>query len=156
MAGKKKLFDRCYTTEPNSGCWLWIAGYDKARYGWYSAEHMPAHRFSYAFHIGPIPDGMSVCHKCDTPSCVNPSHLFLGTQAQNMADMRRKGRSQHGSRHHMSKLTEAQVSEIFLSSGPHAEAAIVYGISESAVCIIRNGKAWTRVTSTLRKATGEA
>jgi hypothetical protein len=67
-------------------CWLWTAGTLPAGYGRFAGNL--AHRYSWRLHVGPIPAGMSILHKCDTPSCVNPRHLFLGTQQDNLADMR--------------------------------------------------------------------
>jgi hypothetical protein len=76
-----------------SGCWEWTRG-KSSRYGyvWYKGRGDLAHRISYAFHIGEIPHGMEVCHKCDNPPCVNPDHLFLGTRQDNALDCVRKGR----------------------------------------------------------------
>lgn len=84
------------------GCWLWTGhtirgGYGVMRYT-SSNRATTAHRISYEIHVGPIPDGMFVLHRCDVPACVNPAHLFLGTQFDNMRDMVAKGR--HYSRTH--------------------------------------------------------
>jgi len=78
-------------------CWEWTGGRFSNGYGVYwSRDHqgaMRAHRFVFMRMIGPIPDGLFVLHRCDMPTCVNPRHLFLGTQATNMRDRHRKGRT---------------------------------------------------------------
>ena len=71
-----------------------------------------AHRYSYEYHIGPIPTGMFVCHKCDNPPCINPNHLFLGTNQDNVNDKVIKNRQGKGEQISSSKLTEDQVREI--------------------------------------------
>lgn len=82
---------------PEAGCWIWagcISG--ETRYGAFMlsrGKQMGAHRASWIIHRGPIPEGMFVCHKCDTRECVNPDHLFLGTHTDNMQDCSRKGRT---------------------------------------------------------------
>lgn len=82
-------------------CWLWVAGVDRRGYGrfWARGHQHGAHREAYRLTYGEIPDGLFVCHRCDTPLCVRPSHLFLGSHAENMQDMVQKGRgskSAHG------------------------------------------------------------
>ena len=82
-------------------CWIWQGWKDRCGYGCTQfgcgrksrvGKVKKAHRVSYEFYVGPIPKGMYVCHKCDTPACVNPEHLFLGSQKDNMADCSSKGR----------------------------------------------------------------
>ena len=83
-----------------TGCWFWTGDRDSGGYGRIRSngkQHM-AHRFSYELHKGPVLDDLSVCHTCDTPSCVNPDHLFLGTQSDNARDMMRKKRARFGGR----------------------------------------------------------
>lgn len=95
-------------------CWLWTAATNGVGYGKFYVDGglVYAHRFSYELHRGQIPDGMYVCHSCDVPGCVNPKHLWLGTNADNLADMAAKGRSMHGAKSPHAKLTTDQVREI--------------------------------------------
>jgi len=86
---KEYLDARC-VTEPNIGCWLWINWIDKDGYG--GCKHGQAHRASWVIYHGPIPNDLFVLHKCDVPACINPKHLFLGTQLDNMRDGFVKGR----------------------------------------------------------------
>lgn len=88
-----------------SGCWEWTGGLFKHfPYGKFNAGRLPggkqrtvyAHRFAYELWVGAIPKGLQVLHRCDNPACVNPAHLFVGTQLDNMRDMIAKGRNNNG------------------------------------------------------------
>lgn len=87
-------FNERYIPEPTTGCWLWTGYSNPQGYGYVAigCKTERAHRASYMLFKGPVPQGMCVCHKCDTPGCVNPDHLFLGTKGDNIADMRAKGK----------------------------------------------------------------
>lgn len=89
-----KNFKRKIKISANNGCWFWIRSKNSAGYGlaWDGSMVVLAHRLSYELFIAPIPDKYYVCHHCDKPSCVNPSHLFAGTARDNLIDCINKGR----------------------------------------------------------------
>jgi hypothetical protein len=127
--------------EPNTGCWLWDGhlnanGY--AKFG-YKRTNGLAHRASYDMFIGPIPEGLWVLHKCDVPCCVNPEHLFLGTQQDNMDDMHAKKRERHpvGIEHGRTKLTEADVRAIRADSRSSRQLAKLYGVDKTNILAIK-------------------
>lgn len=119
---RRPLADRFWekvARDPDSECWPWTAATDIHGYGligvWSEHGRMSnrhASRVSYALNVGPVPDDLDVCHRCDNPPCVNPAHLFLGTRKQNMEDCRRKSRHSHGVRRPDAKLTPEKVREI--------------------------------------------
>ena len=110
--------------EPNSGCWLWN-GTQNGRYGQFNvrltqgkSQGLLAHRVSYRHFVGPIEDDLRVCHRCDVPPCVNPDHLWLGTDSDNLRDAVNKGRhvsnfrTMLGMDHPQAKLTDKAVREM--------------------------------------------
>lgn len=139
----EEIFDTGYQIDAKSGCWLWTglltsSGYGKI--GW----HIIAHRFSYERFNGPIPDGMFVCHSCDTPACVNPAHLWIGTTDDNMADMAAKKRSAHGARHSKSIPVDVVLTayEAMSEGMPTTRAAKEFGLSETMAWMVKRRKTW--------------
>lgn len=128
---------------------MWTAGKDRNGYGGIkiAGKQLRAHRVAWEIEYGPVPDGMCVLHRCDTPACVNPEHLFLGTMADNMNDKEAKGRGAHpfGAAHSKAKLEESDVQHIRASSQPAAELAAIYGLSLSGVYHVINGRSWRHV-----------
>lgn len=107
----KVRFFRYAFPEPNTGCWLWGASLKEGKCGGYgqlkvNGKEVTAHRVSYMIHKGPIPKGLYVLHTCDVRSCVNPDHLFLGTQKDNIHDMMKKGRANHPGRQKLPSLRD--------------------------------------------------
>jgi hypothetical protein len=112
---------------PEAGCWIWAGCLHKGRsYGQLRNEDgkaVYAHRWAYEQKFGPIPPDMLVCHKCDTPSCVNPDHLFLGTPSDNTQDMNAK----------MSPHDLDQAVKLRLQGTTYREIAAKYGVAISSV-----------------------
>lgn len=131
--------------EPMSGCWLWTGAISQHGYGRFSGEGRKttqAHRWAYQKYKGDIPAGMSLCHKCDNPSCVNPNHLFIGTRADNAADMVAKNRQPKGQQKATHKLTEEQVRTIYSETGSHRALAAKYNVSHRLIGGIKKGERW--------------
>lgn len=144
-------------------CWYWIAGTNVGGYGSFriggdgKGGHVPAHRFSYELAHGTIPQGLDVLHKCDHPSCVNPRHLWLGTDADNAHDCMNKGRAtvqihrevfHYGEKHGMAKLTEAdiiKIRDLHREGVSQNELARQFCISRAQIGRIINRTRWCHV-----------
>lgn len=138
--------DRCGPDE----CWVWHGSTDRRGYGRVrgpNREPLGAHRVSYEWAYGPLPTDVVVCHRCDNPPCVNPAHLFAGSQAENMADMHAKGRARPPCGPRQSpRLTPDQVRAI--RADPDKSRARIgqrYGVSPGTVGNIRARRTWKDV-----------
>jgi hypothetical protein len=138
---KKIIFDS------ESGCWHWGGARSPQGYGFIKRKdgvQLRAHRLAYELIHGQIPAGTFVCHCCDTPDCVRPAHLFLGSHQDNMDDMVRKGRAPRmgGARNGAARLSPGEVVEIRRADGTYRLIAERFGISPSAVGLIKRGERW--------------
>lgn len=131
-----------------SGCWIWLGQITRQGYGvaTFGGEQIRAHRLAYRAYHGGIQSGLSVCHKCDTPACVNPTHLFAGTHAENMADKKEKGRQARGADISASGLSDDQVRQIYASSQTIKEICRRFGLGRGTVQSIKSGRTWQHVT----------
>lgn len=128
------------------GCWIMPGSRDKDGYVCYdeNAKRERAHRVAFRITTGINPGKLSVCHKCDNPPCCRPSHLFSGTNIDNMKDCARKGRKK-GERHPNAKLTDRQVRKIRKDRRILRVIAKDHGIKLQTACNVRNRKSWTHV-----------
>ncbi len=127
-------------------CWEWQVGCTSAGYGSFSLKGRTryAHRVSYAMGHD-IPKGLCVLHKCDKPPCVRPSHLFLGTKADNVADKVNKGRQASGVHTGSAKLTEAEVKSIRCDPRILRVIAKQYKVDQSLIGLIKQRKIWKHI-----------
>ena len=139
-------------------CWEWTANTLARGYGRICINNKMylAHRVSWVIHNGAIPDhnsyhGICVCHTCDNPCCVNPAHLFLGTNKENLQDMQKKGRlvNHKGEKHGSHKLTEKEVIEIREKYIPYkytqSKLAKEYGVTQVEIYYILKYITWKHI-----------
>jgi hypothetical protein len=154
----KKLQDRFFDkVNKTESCWYWTGAKNGGRqYGVIKKDGMMvyAHRLMWQHDNNrEIPEGMCVCHHCDTPKCVNPDHLFLGTHSDNMKDAFEKGRGEiphHvGEEHHKAKLSKEDVKQIkkilSCTDKTHKEIAKTYPVNKSVIGKINTGDIWSHV-----------
>lgn len=160
VASFSAVFVRRFWAKVRKGewCWLWVGATQRRGYGHFTArnEHWVASRYSWTLAYGPIPDGMCVLHQCDTPACVRPDHLFLGTRLDNAVDRDRKGRGRPGGNGPTrQKLTATQVAEIrrrYATGEGCTSIAAGYPVSLSAIESIVYGRTWRqRAPKRIRK-----
>lgn len=130
--------------EKTDGCWIWNGGRNELGYG--ILRNWKVHRLVYFWLVGEVPDGFGVCHHCDNPPCCRPSHLFLGDDEANMADMVRKGRSTVGELN-PSHVLSAEMVKAIRANPPSRYGSFVQlvrelGISHSALRKVLNGETW--------------
>ena len=146
---KFTLFNRTRLAE--NGCWEWVGYFGTGGYGMMGKDgkNVRVHRVSYEAYKGIIPKGMVVRHSCDNPACINPDHLTLGTQKDNVADRTARGRGHKlkGTAIGTAKLTEAQALEIKSSTLSLTELSEKYGVDKSNIWSIRSGKSWKHLNN---------
>jgi hypothetical protein len=142
--------------EPNTGCWLWTGQSDQFGYGTLAVRGRTrkAHRLAWEVAYGPLPKiaghhGAVVRHRCNLPGCVNPAHLVIGSQRDNLQDMSRAGRSTRGERSHLAVLTEGDVREILRLSADGVKQRIIgakFGVTQGNVSAMVCGLSWRHVS----------
>ena len=145
-------FSQKHKLNAKTGCWEWTAGVGVQGYGRFKlgGKTRFAHRVSYALHVAHIPEAALVLHKCDNRVCVNPDHLFIGTQKDNQQDMKRKGRHTYGERSPNAKLTDKDVLrmyDLYDSGVGTIRLAKMFGITKNLAWRIVRGLQWQHLYS---------
>ena len=138
-----------FKINPETNCWEWQGSRNQDGYGWvyWDGRTHLAHRIAWVLYYGAIDSGQCICHHCDNPGCINPSHLFKGTRADNNRDRSNKGRSVggqvFGTRNGRGKLTDEQVQEIrarFTKPSDAPILAVEYGVARTTIVNIVRGR----------------
>jgi len=136
-------------------CWIWQGSGNPRGYGQVSIKGklQLVHRIAWILIYGEIPEGLRVCHRCDNRRCINPKHLFLGTDTDNVKDMWQKDRNNHKGEHNpFAKLTDEEVRQIkkLLSQNePVKKIANLYNVKPIAIYHIKEGHNWSHIKSTI-------
>lgn len=157
----QQRFANLHTKPDGKACWNWQGAIMSTGYGSFMLDgrrrpgrrSQLAHRVAWALHVGPIPPGLCVLHECDNRRCVNPKHLFLGTNTDNVRDMVAKGRhlagrvaagvKNRGEQNPNAKLSALAVRDILSGSQPAVETAQAYGVHPATVRALRSGRGWS-------------
>lgn len=153
MSSTVERFENKFNKLGEDDCWIWFGRKHCQGYGYFrlSGYLTLAHRVAWTLYRGEIPDGLCVLHHCDNPPCVNPRHLFLGTQIDNVKDAQDKGKYQgrYGERACRVKLTQSDVDYIRFvlsisveGSGVNKFLARQFGVQAAAISKIKTGRTW--------------
>lgn len=152
-------FVKKWKRNDETGCWEWIGARHRQGYGQFyiDGKILLSHRVAWMLRHGSMPTPeQKVCHRCDNPRCVNPDHLFLGSQADNARDCVAKGRAnrarQFGETNPVARLTENQVRDIHRDQRQHREIASAYGVAESTISMIKRGRNWPHIFAEFHRA----
>ncbi len=153
--GQRKFWGKVKRVKPDE-CWEWVGAIDSYGYGVFSFQYeaqrrkgILAHRISYLLNSGVLPDELVVCHRCDNRKCVNPNHLFLGTDVQNVYDMMSKGRHARGEMIHKHKLTEEQVQNVRSMRKSGTNCAVIsrmFKVTRQTIHQVVKRKTWKHLT----------
>ncbi len=157
MEKDRSRFEEKFKKQKN-GCWIWKSSKSNSGYGKFNirGKHVIAHRYSYELYKEKIPPGMLICHKCDNKLCVNPDHLWIGTQKENINDAKKKGRLPNlkgirkplccvGENHYLSKLKNKDIFEIkrlYKSGVSGYRLHKMYNVTKKCISDILKNKTW--------------